>query len=368
MWSARPATNIDIAVLVNVVAVAVAVALALHTGRADAQTGVRQPDRAVEAVAVGRIAVQTPAGSGVLAADLSRDWSLPQAQITRVVFISHGIGRNVRSYWRSARAALAASGQAEHTMLILPQFLSDADVRAHGLPPEYLHWDSDEWSAGANANGPAPISTFEAIDAILAQLADRSVFPHLENIVIAGHSAGAQLIARYAVVGKGPAALTAAGVHVRFVIANPSSYLYFDAARPVTLPRYCAHFNRWKYGWLSAPPYAQALTPQAYEAKFAAEDVVYLLGTADVDPDDPELDKGCAAEMQGPTRYARGLAYFAYVQWRNPGMTTQRVVKVEGIAHEAGAMFRSGCGRSVLFDTPTCPAGAPDSRQSAPEH
>ena len=349
-------------------AAALVVALLLAGGVAVAEQRARPPDDAVKAVAAGRIAVQTSAGSGVVAADLSRDWSVAQPQITRVVFISHGIGRNEHSYWRTATEALAASGEAEHTMLILPQFLSDADVRAHGLPPEYLHWDSNDWSAGANANGPAPISTFEAIDAILARLADRSVFAHLETVVIAGHSAGAQLVQRYAVVGKGAAALSALGVHVRYVVANPSSYLYFDAARPVTQLRYCANFNRWKYGWLSAPPYAQALTPQAYEAKYAAEDVVYLLGTADIDPDGPELDKTCAAELQGANRYARGLAYFTYVQWRNPAMTTQRVVRVEGVAHDAGPMFRSDCGLSVLFDTPACPPTAPDSRASPPEH
>jgi pimeloyl-ACP methyl ester carboxylesterase len=75
------------------------------------------------------------------------------------------------------------------------------------------------------------LSSFDAIDSILARLADRSVFPNLAHIVLAGHSAGGQIVQRYAVVGTGTDKLTALGVRVRYVVANPSSYAYFSRER-----------------------------------------------------------------------------------------------------------------------------------------
>ena len=72
-------------------------------------------------------------------------------------------------------------------------------------------------------------------------------------VVIIGNSAGGQYVNRYATVGRGPDALAEHGIPVRFVIANPSTYLYFDQERPVAVPDR-AHVNRWRYGFDDAPP------------------------------------------------------------------------------------------------------------------
>jgi pimeloyl-ACP methyl ester carboxylesterase len=235
-------------------------------------------------------------------------------------------------------------------MLIVPQFLADTDVHAHNSPETYLHWNAVNWEGGDNANGPIPASSFEALDAILARLADRTLFPNLKTVVLAGHSGGAQVVQHYAVVGKGETVLADAGIHVRYVVANPSTYLYFSEERPVSPDQSCPEFNQWKYGWSGAPAYAQAMSQQAYEAAYAGRDVVYLLGTNDTNPNQAALDKSCSAETQGPYRLARGIAFFDYLQRRNPTMTTQRIVKVEGVGHDGDAMFTSPNGLAVLFD------------------
>src|SRR3984893_19299219 len=82
---------------------------------------------------------------------------------------------------------------------------------------------------GASAPpAPAPASSFEVLDALLARLADRRLFPNLNQVVVAGHSGGAQVVQRYAIAGKGELALTRQGIGVRYVVANPSSYAYFN--------------------------------------------------------------------------------------------------------------------------------------------
>jgi len=286
---------------------------------------------------------------------LSQDWTRPQPGITRAVLVLHGRQRDAHRYWHTARMALARSGLPRAAvLLIVPQFLDDADVLARGLPPQILHWSAGGWMAGLPAHGPRPLSSFDALDAIMARLADRGLLPGLRHVVIAGHSAGGQLAQRYAVLGRGPAVLQKAGIGLRFVVANPSSYAYFDARRPVPVdPEACPGFDRWKYGLQDLPPYAGRPAPAAdvLAAAYAARRIIYLLGDADIDPQQPALDRRCAAAAQGPNRLARGLAYSQAILLAHPD-APQRVVEVPGVAHDGRAMFTSVQGLAALFAWP----------------
>jgi hypothetical protein len=311
-------------------------------------------NKPVKIVADQRLAVSGAAGTGQLPLYVSADWSKPLPAVTRAVLVFHGRLRDADVYLRSGEAALAAAGDgAKGTLLIVPQFLDDIDIAPHALPAELLHWGADAWMGGEPAHGPAALSSFEAIDAILARLADRSLFPALANVVVAGHSGGGQVVQRYAVVGKGEAALTAEGVHVRYLVANPSSYVYFSKDRPVAdAGASCPGFDRWKYGFEALPPYIDG-TAAALESRYVGRDVVYLLGGNDIDPNHPALDKSCEAEAEGPFRLARGHAYFAYLLARHPGLK-QELHEVPGVGHEGAKMLGSACGLAALFDMPGC--------------
>jgi len=289
--------------------------------------------------------------------EISLDWSQPLPRVNRAVIVFHGVGRDVSGYYRTVREAGEQSGAAARdTIFIAPQFLDEEDIHEHHLPAEVLRWRRVAWEGGAPAAGPFGISSYEVVDALLARLADRSVFPNLKSVVLAGHSGGGQLVQRYAVVGKGAAALTSAGIHVRYVVANPSSYLYFSDERPARGGG-CRDFDRWKYGPADPPAYAKPDTGDTWpqrEAAYAQRDVVYLLGTADIDPHEKDLDISCEAEAQGPTRFARGQAYFSYLHGRHPSNWSQRMWFVPGVAHSARKMFTSACGVNALFDTGGC--------------
>ncbi len=91
---------------------------------------------------------------------------------------------------------------------------------------------------------------------------------------------------------------------MRYVVANPSSYAYFDDRRPVpAISATCAGFNDWKYGMDARPAYLAAPAIAALEKAYVARRVIHLLGTQDTNPDHPALDKSCMAEAQGPYRY-----------------------------------------------------------------
>ena len=297
------------------------------------------------------------AGSGRLPLFANVDWSQPQPDATRVVLVVHGVDRNAANYFATARDALALVGgdAAHHTVLLVPQFLTETDAQAHALAPEILRWHGAAWEGGLPAQGPVGVSSFAALDAILARLADAKAFPALRELVIAGHSGGGQIVQRYAVVGNGADALAARGVAVRYVVANPSSYLWFSAERPLPADAECREVDRWKYGFEGdVPPYVTQ-DAATLEKRYAQRDVTYLLGGADTNPHHPALDVSCAGEAQGPTRYARGLNYFHMLQARDGDRLRHRVSTVAGVGHDERRMFMSACGLAALFDAPACP-------------
>jgi pimeloyl-ACP methyl ester carboxylesterase len=343
----------------------VALALAEDTDSSDAP---------VKAIADRTLSVTTARGTGLLPVYISLDgapvdFSRPLPAVTRALIVFHGKLRNADTYNASGQSAIRRAGEAGRgTLLIAPQFLAQVDANAFHLPPGVLRWAPEAWMGGEDALG-VPVSSFDAIDAILTQLGDHKLFPNLVTVVLAGHSGGGQVLQRYAVVGRAGDALLAAGVHVRYVIANPSSYLYFSQERPVldaqgefrfALPaRTCfGRYNQWKYGIVDPPTYLAGADFSTLEQHYLRRDVLYLLGTWDIDPNHPALDKTCSGEVEGPYRFFRGKAYFRYLELRHPELAqpsaSQQLWFVPGVEHEGDKMFNSPCGLAALFSVGSC--------------
>ena len=320
----------------------------------------------VEAIADHTLQVRENA---LLPLYVSADWNVPQPGITEALIVFHGKLRNADTYNRSGLEAIKNAGAAgKGTLLVTPQFLAEVDTEKYKLPPAILRWAPEAWMGGENALN-STVSSFDAIDAILARLADRKLFPNLKTVVIAGHSGGAQVVQRYAVVGRSGDRLILAGIHVRYVVANPSSYLYFSPDRPVLDPQGAFTFaspqkscygkyDLWKYGIHEPPPYVGNASFDDLEQHFLHRDVIYLLGTADTDPNHPALDKSCSGEDEGPYRFFRGKAYFTYLLGRHPELAnasaSQQLWFVPGVEHDGDKMFNSPCGLVALFQRGTC--------------
>jgi pimeloyl-ACP methyl ester carboxylesterase len=303
-------------------------------------------DHAVKALSPERLAI-----NGSLATvGLSKDWKQPQPNTRRAVIIIHGQLRNAQTYLRSAERAAYRSGYRSTTLLIAPQFLNQKDIVKHQLPDNILRWHANDWMEGDASVGPVPVSSFTVIDEILSKLSDRRLFPGLREVIVAGHSGGGQVVQRYVLVGKGGADLEKAGIKLRYVIANPSSYGYFSAQRPETVdPKVCPAFDNWKYGMNKLPAYASKQTADQIEKTYVSREVTYLLGQLDIDPNHPALDKSCAAEAQGAYRLIRGRNFFNYLQQRHPEGLKQQLVEVPGVGHDGDLMFTSPEGQAALF-------------------
>lgn len=339
--------------------------------RADDTTSDAAP---VHAIADHTLHVATTRGQGDLPLYASVnggsvDLTAPHPEVTRALLVFHGKLRNADVYNASGLKAVRAAGAAgKTTLLITPQFLAQVDIDAFHLPAAMLRWSTNGWMGGDDALN-ARVSSFDAIDAILAMFADRGHFPNLRNVVLAGHSGGGQIVQRYAVVGREPDLLLDRGIHVRFVVANPSSYIYFSPLRPVldaqntfrfALPRKSCygHYDLWKFGINDPPPYVGRADFAQLEQRYVHRDVRYLLGTEDTDPNHPALDKTCPAEDEGPYRLYRGKAYFSYLEQRHPELTqpgaTQQLWLIPGVGHDGDLMLTSVCGLAAIFDVNAC--------------
>lgn len=327
-------------------------------------------ERPVTAVAPTFLSLDTVSGPAQVPLYASRPWDEGAPTLRRAVLMLHGRLRNADAYFEMAEKALAVftaqqtdgEGMQDAVLLLAPQFLADADVQTHGLDARTLHWEWTGWMGGDEARGPIALSAFAVLDAIIEKLADRTLFPALTDVVVAGHSGGAQVVHRYAVLGRGEAALAAHGIATRYVVANPSSYAYFDSLRPDEAGGFapfdrarCPDFNAWKYGLEALPAYAKTdgVLPNAavLEAAYARRDVVLLLGQEDNDPTHPALDRSPAAQAQGPHRLARGRAFTRYMQLRHADSATQATFEIPNAAHDADAVFCSPQGLAALFGT-----------------
>ena len=331
-------------------ALVAALVLSLAGGSAHAATPIPPP---VTEIGDRRL----PVGTGTLPVFVSRDWSQPLPGIRRAIVIIHGYERNAGDHLRRVEGM----NPPEDALIVAPQFLAAEDIAAGNLPAATLRWAREAWSSGLPALGPAPRSSFEAVDALLARLGDRAQLPNLSEIVVAGFSAGAQLVQRYVAVGKGEDAIGRGGVALRFVVGSPSSFAYFGDARPdpdgmiagFAGAATCPQYNNWKYGFAGdLPPYvAAAVAPgiPVIEHRYAAREVAYLVGGADDNPNHKFLDKSCSGEAQGPTRLARSEYFYALMRQRDGAALHQTLSVVPGAAHNAAKVLGSPCGRAALF-------------------
>lgn len=271
-------------------------------------------------------------------------------KIERVLIILHGRQRNAQTYRQSAEHAAEQAGQSSTTLVIAPQFLNETDIALHPVADSVLRWQGNDWMAGGLSTAPFGLSSYAALDEIVARIGDRRQFPDVKQIVIAGHSGGAQVVQRYALLSHDQPALQETGIQVRYVIANSSSYAYFDERRPVAFSHAgCPDFNRWKYGLADLPAYAEGRTPEQLEENYAKRDIVYLLGQQDTDPNHPALDKRCEAKAQGANRLIRGRNYFEYLKRLYPQGLSQQLIEVPGVGHDGDGMFNSPEGQRALF-------------------
>ncbi len=253
---------------------------------------------------------------------------VPQ-RVTRVIVALAGLDDNACG-WRGNVAA--AIGDRDDTIVVAPQFGPSA------TPEGALRWTTSTWPTGAAATNGA-VSSYAALDALIEPVADREV-------VLVGFSGGGQMTNRYAAISPTRAA--------RYLVMNPSSYVYFTPDRPgaqAAALRSCPDYDDWRYGLGNRSGYPAQLGEAAVLERYRTRRVLYFIGDRDDNPRDGSLDRSCGAMAQGPNREVRALRYREHLRAVfGPGMDAWHpLTVVPGVAHSGTPMVRSAAARAALL-------------------
>ena len=312
----------------------------------------------------------------------------PDPAIERLVILVHGLNSNAVGYFATTRRAAVVARREDTTLIVAPQFIQQSRL---GDQRAFLHWSvSPFWGSWRGINGaadppePVRVSAFDALDRLLEATTDPSRFPNLRHVVVAGHSAGGQMIARYAAAnrfdrpGRKPAS-----IELSYLVMAPSSCLYFDRHRPSTAApgdqrrdrrgrdrsngdgdsehepaRFIVpddppeSYNRYGYGLDDLHGYLRQTGAEVMREQFARRRVDYLVGALDNDNDGANLANGPAAMWQGRNRLERLQHYHAYLAFHfGPEIHRRhRLTIVPEAGHRSADLILSTAGLNLLFD------------------
>ena len=222
---------------------------------------------------------------------------------SRIVFVMHGVRRDgdrYRDEWRDLAE--------EHDLVIVVPNFDREDF------PTTASYNLGNIVREEGGRNPRDDWSFSAIEPLFDEIVCR-LESDATGYAMYGHSAGGQFVHRYIALADAPR-LDAA------VAANSGWYTMPDAAE--TFP----------YGWGGD---AEGLVDPA---RALARPLTILLGTEDIVRDDPNLRKTEEADRQGPTRFARGHAFFHTGRALSSEVQAfgWRIAYAPGIGHDNGGM------------------------------
>lgn len=172
-----------------------------------------------------------------------------------------------------------------------------------GSTSNALVWPGSQWSAGGNNQYPymsTNTSSYDVLDQIIRYFDNTALFPQMNQIVVAGHSLGAQTVQRYAAIG----AQLGTRSPVSYWVANPNSFVWLSTSRPMSTSS-CATYDNYREGFASFASYpmtyATNLVTQgrlAILANYQSKAINYVRGTQDLG----DTSSTCAPLTTGSNR------------------------------------------------------------------
>lgn len=221
-----------------------------------------------------------------------------------------------------------------------------------------------QWSGGANNQYPPrlkTVSSYDVLDQIVQYYGNKTTFPNINHIVVAGHSMGAQMLHRYAVVGKTRDQL-GVEVPISYYLGNPSSETWFTDERPLSTGKCAGTYNYWREGLDNFETYGSGHSGnitynlellaggnESVLANYLGKTVAHGRGFRDRG----DYSEGsCAPYTTGKDRHER---FFSFVQRYPPTCADPaaeggcHTVDLVNTTHDNQAMFDSAAGRARIF-------------------
>ncbi|TIA57408.1 hypothetical protein D6C77_06205 [Aureobasidium pullulans] len=302
------------------------------------------------------------------------------SKIKRAVIIVHGLNRDAATYMSNMLSALSqvtsdSNINQDSVVINAPSFPNGDDKNASypywDYPPgakkkasggaqswsNALVWKGSQWAGGGTNQYPVKntnVSSYDVLDQLIQYYSDKSIFPNVNQVVIAGHSLGAQTVQRYATVGK-PLSSMGVSVPVTYWIANPNSLVWLNSSRPLSSAS-CAGYDDWRDGLNAYADYPSiyntglvASGTSAVLANYQSKNKAYARGTLDMGDD----SSGCAPFTTGGNRHER---FYYFINWWTP--TCEAPTSASGhcdtidlvvMGHDGGGMMASAAGQARLF-------------------
>lgn len=284
--------------------------------------------------------------------------------ITRLLVSIHSSSYDALDYYENARlAAEQIESGLDQTLILAPHFLMASKVEGK-IPPGMLFWRTYPFRGSARAAigpeaQPLSLSPFEILDDWLTTLATPEHLPNLREIVVVGHSAGGQMVQRYAMVTKFKPPRE---IQTRYVVCAPSSYAYltdlrwdreaqqFRVPKPAQVAN-CPRWNEWGYGLDNPYQYFADLDPKSTMANYAQQHLFYLCGGNDNNPSHSSLSKTCESMLQGAHRLERMQIFAAYLRhtYGDSIASHHRFAVVAGVGHSGRRNMNSAEGLRAMF-------------------
>ena len=134
-------------------------------------------------------------------------------KVTTAVIFVHGLGANANSYfcWAVNSSSAFMGTSVQHILTVAPWF-GNQQVQVQDWQPSStlqtgsLYWTSSSWTRGGagsvlNSGLPSTLpgqTSYGAMDAIVSTILSK--YPSLQLITLAGFSAGAQFVQKYAIM------------------------------------------------------------------------------------------------------------------------------------------------------------------------
>ncbi|RDW69904.1 hypothetical protein BP5796_08301 [Coleophoma crateriformis] len=295
---------------------------------------------------------------------------LATGNVKRAVVVLHGLGRDPGTYMSNMLSALSQvpSGTGptfKNTQIIAPYF-PNGDDKNYGYPwntsapaggygsySDALVWQGSGWASGENNQYPRlqiATSSYDVLDQIIKYFGNSTRYPNLNQVVVAGHSLGAQMTQRYAAVGNSLTSSLPSKLRVTYWVGNPNSFVWLNSSRPIDTSS-CSTYDDWRDGLSNySPTYGATLVAKgnaAVLANYNSRSIIYARGLQDLGDD----SSGCEPGTTGVNRNER---FFNFINWFPPQCASASDSACDTIdyinsGHDAGAMFASQAGLARLF-------------------
>jgi len=282
-------------------------------------------------------------------------------EITRLIVAIHSSSYNPDTYLENSLSLFRNDiSLNEKTLVIAPAFYRKDKTDLSDI----VTWSTSPFWGSSRAlyqGEKIKLSAYEILDDILTRMITSKYFPNLSDIVILGHSAGGQMVNRYAASNtiEDTVALEQ-HISMKYLVMAPSSYVYLDGKRSkrdkndeFAFP-FGANkkYNDWGYGLEHLYSYHRrhGITAEAIRSQYRYRKVLYLVGEKDTK--DFALDQSKSAMREGVNRLERLKIYYHYLKnyYGEEIADYHSMAIIPNASHSGKVLMRSKKGRKFILD------------------